>query len=299
MTRRLLSKLYHLIESAPANNVSVNWFLQPGHFYSPLPDLAEIRRRETELFDRSFQELPEIDVRADSQLKLLETFAAFYESMPFAAERVAGMRSYLDNPRYAFLDAIVLHCMLRHLSPKRVIEVGSGYSTCVTLDTNDHFLGGGTAVSLIEPYAEVILSLLPADDPARASIIPKGLQEIDLGLFKTLEANDVLFIDSTHVAKIGSDVNHLFFKILPLLAAGVFIHIHDIFYPFEYPKEWIYEGRAWNEAYMLRAFLTHNSAYEIVFWNDFLGTFHRDALERSLPMGLRNTGGAIWLRKNG
>jgi hypothetical protein len=217
--------------------------------------------------------------------------------MPFTATRQPDVRTFLDNPRYAFLDAIALHCMLRHLSPRRVIEVGSGYSSCVTLDTNERFLDGRAELTFVEPYPDELLGLLEPNDPARGRIVQRKVQELEIDTFSQLEANDLLFIDSTHVAKVGSDVNHLFFKVFPTLRSGVMIHVHDIFYPFEYPKEWIYEGRAWNEAYLLRAFLMHNSAYEIIFWNDYLARFHRAALERALPLGLKNTGGAIWLRK--
>ena len=116
-------------------------------------------------------------------------------------------------------------------------------------------------------------------------------------LFATLEENDILFIDSTHVAKIGSDVNYLFFEVLPRLRAGVYVHVHDIFHPFEYPRAWIYEGRAWTEAYMLRAFLTFNTAFEIVLFNTFLERFHRERFAHKMPLCLRNEGGSIWLRR--
>ena len=89
----------------------------------------------------------------------------------------------------------------------------------------------------------------------RHRLVNVKLQDVDLKEFDKLKSGDVLFIDSTHVSKIGSDVNYLFFEILPRLHRGVYIHIHDIFYPFEYPKDWIDEGRAWNENYILRAFL--------------------------------------------
>ena len=114
--------------------------------------------------------------------------------------------------------------------------------------------------TFIEPHPKLLKSLLKQGDLERIEIVPRPLQDVDLELFESLRANDILFIDSTHVAKIGSDVNRIFFEILPALATGVYVHFHDIFYPFEYPREWIYEGRAWNEAYMLRAFLMYNAA---------------------------------------
>jgi hypothetical protein len=294
---KLASKLYRLVSGTSIPRQTTNIFLQPGHFYSPLPDLDDIREREAELFGEQPSVLGGIDTRDLSQLKLLETFATFYAEMPFKPERVPGMRAYLDNPRYAFLDAITLYCMLRHLTPRRVIEIGSGYSSCVTLDTNELFLNNATEIIFIEPYPDVLFELLDKEDAARGKVMQKKLQDVDPELFKSLKSGDILFVDSTHVAKIGSDVTRLMFTIFPLLASGVTIHIHDIFYPFEYPKEWVYEGRAWNEAYLLRAFLSNNSRYEIVFWNDYISKFYRGDLERCLPLGLKNSGGAIWLRK--
>jgi hypothetical protein len=139
--------------------------------------------------------------------------------------------------------------------------------------------------------------LLKDGDAERITVIPTRVQEVDLRVFEALQAGDVLFIDSTHIAKTGSDVNHLFFEVLPVLAEGVYIHIHDIFYPFEYPKHWIDQGIAWNEQYMLRTFLQDNDRYEIVLFNTFLTHFHRDFFEKAMPLCLENEGGSIWLRK--
>lgn len=115
--------------------------------------------------------------------------------------------------------------------------------------------------------------------------------------FAALEANDILFIDSTHVAKINSDVNAAFFDILPQLAPGVCVHFHDIFYPFEYPRAWVYEGRNWNEAYLLRAFLLFNTAFAVRWFTTFLTMFHRERFAADMPAVLLNPGGSIWLQR--
>jgi hypothetical protein len=115
--------------------------------------------------------------------------------------------------------------------------------------------------------------------------------------FDVLMESDVLFVDSSHVVKVGSDVLDLFFRILPRLKSGVYIHFHDIFHPFEYPKEWIINGKAWNEAYLLRAFLQYNDSFEIVFFNTFLEFFHPGRFHRDMPLCMKNPGGSIWLRK--
>jgi hypothetical protein len=113
------------------------------------------------------------------------------------------------------------------------------------------------------------------------------LQDVPLSTFQLLDSGDVLFVDSTHVAKLGSDVNRILFEILPALASGVVVHFHDVFYPFEYPKNWVREGRGWNETYVLRAFLEYNEAFEILLWGHMLRTLGHYA----------GTGGSIWLRK--
>lgn len=243
------------------------------------------------------RQLPGIDLREAEQMLLLDGFAGFYESMPFQAEKTAGLRYHFENPAYSYSDAILLYCMIRHAKPRRIIEVGSGFSSCVTLDTSELFFDGNIETTFIEPYPKLLESLLKEGDGARISLIPSRLQDVSLNAFEALECNDILFIDSTHVGKVGSDVNHLFFEILPRLAAGVYVHVHDIFYPFEYPKEWVYKGRAWNEAYMLRAFLEYNTAFRIVLMNTFMQHFHEDFFRKKMPLCLKNPGGSLWLRR--
>ncbi len=131
----------------------------------------------------------------------------------------------------------------------------------------------------------------------RGTILEKGVQDVPLSVFECLEANDILFIDSTHVCKTGSDVNYLFFEVLPRLKPGVVVHVHDIFHPFEYPKRWVMEGRAWNEVYLLRAFLQFNSAFKVLLFANYLSTFHRESLVAALPMCQGNFGGNIWLQR--
>lgn len=273
-------------------------WVPPGHFYSPIPDREEVRGREERIFSIP-KELPGIDLNEQGQLRLLDELASFYPDMPFAEEKKPGLRYHFNNVAFCHTDAVILYSVLRWLRPKRLIEVGSGFSSAVSLDTNELFLGGSMEFTFIEPFPETLNSLLTEKDRHKAALVHKPLQEVELDLFRELKAGDVLFIDSTHVSKTGSDVNYIFFEILPVLASGVWVHFHDIMYPFEYPKEWVYEGRAWNEAYVLRAFLQHNDDYKIRLFNTWLHRFHRDVLEKKMPVCLKNTGGSIWLEKTG
>ena len=272
-------------------------FVPPGHFYSPIPSLADVDSDAERLFGDPPRALPGIELAEDRQLELLESFIDFHSELPFTPERTEGLRYFYDNSAYSYSDAILLHCMIRHARPARIVEVGSGYSSCMILDTNDLHFGGAIETTFIEPYPELLESLIGDDDRDTVRIIPERLQDVSLDEFTRLEAGDILFIDSTHVSKIGSDVNQVMFEILPRLAPGVFVHVHDIFHPFEYPRYWIEEGRAWNEIYLLRAFLQFNEAFEIVLLNTFMEHFHEDFFAEHLPLCLENRGGSIWLRR--
>ena len=272
-------------------------FVPPGHFYSPIPSLEEIKRNELVIFGSIPRGIAGLDLHESAQLKLLESFDRFYEEIPFQSYKADGLRYYFENLSYGYSDAIFLYCMIRHLQPKRIIEIGSGFSSCVTLDTNEIFFNGSIDITLIEPYPDLVSSLMKENDKNKTRLIPERLQDVPLSEFEVLEANDILFIDSTHVSKINSDVNRIFFDILPSLASGVHIHFHDVFFPFEYPKEWIYAGRAWNEMYMLRTFLQYNSAFRVVLMNTFLEHFHEPFFREKMPLCMKDPGGSIWIRK--
>jgi hypothetical protein len=268
----------------------------PGHFYSPWPSIPGVQADDARIFEVE-RGLKGIDVRADVQLALLAEWSRYYREMPLAAYRRNGERYQFENPAYSYGDGTFLHCMIRHSRPRRIVEVGSGWSSCVMLDTNDAFFDGEIECTFIDPYPETLLSLLKPHDRDRVRVIQERVQDVDPSVFESLEANDILFIDSTHVSKTGSDVNYEVFEVLPRLSAGVYIHFHDLFYPFEYPRDWVYEGRAWNEAYLLRGFLEFNHEFEIVMWNDYLAKLHRERLEELMPECLRNTGASLWLRR--
>jgi predicted O-methyltransferase YrrM len=270
-------------------------FVPAGHFASAIPSIEE---REAFLSSAPSDDvnIPGIDFNAQRQFELLQQFKKHYDECPFPEQRTEPFRYHFCNPTYSYADALTLYSMLRHFAPKRVIEIGSGFSSCVMLDTNDHFFQGAISLTFIDPYPMLLRSLLkPADE--RHSIIPTRLQETDKQIFGALESNDILFVDSTHVSKLNSDVNMIFFELLPSLKKGVLIHFHDIFRHFEYPKDWIREGRAWNEAYMLRAFLEYNQSFEILCFSDFIVRKEYAWFEDHMPLYLKNTGGSIWLRK--
>lgn len=270
---------------------------EPGHFYSPVPSNADLLGNLSRLSDENLQTMLGVYINEGDQLLLLEELIAFYPDMPFTFEATEGMRYYFNNGYYSHSDAIFLYSMIRRNQPKRIIEIGSGFSSFVMLDTNDLFFDGNLKITFIEPYPERLESRLKDSDHATTKIIKLPVQEVDITLFSQLESGDILFVDSSHVSKVGSDVNHIIFHVLPRLAKGVWIHFHDMFYPFEYPKEWTEKGRFWNEDYLMHAFLQYNSDFKIRIWNQYLGKLHPNLLKQTMPLCLKSIGGSLWLQR--
>lgn len=270
-------------------------FFPPGHFYSPLPSRAEV----AEAFARGMAGPPfaGIDLNEAAQLERLERFAAWYREQPFPEQPDPARRFHLANPSYGHFDAIMLYGMLREAQPRRVIEVGSGFSSAAMLDLNEHAFGGRIEFTFIDPDMRRLRPLLRSDDAGRCTLVERRVQEVPLATFGELRENDVLFIDSSHVSKVGSDVNRLYLEVLPALAPGVLVHIHDVAGNLEYPREWLDEGRAWNEQYLLRAFLMHNSAWRIELFTGFLFNTRHEWFRERMPLCARGGGGQLWLRR--
>ena len=271
----------------------------PGHFYSPIVDKADMRRRANQLFPPPPRTLPGIDLNEEGQLDLLAEFEAFYPEIPFKHTKQPGQRYYFVNGFYCQSDGVFLYSVIRRFNPKRIIEIGSGFSSACMLDTLDSLGRTDTSLTFIEPYPNRLKANMQPADFGRCTILESGVQAVDAAVFDQLQADDVLFVDSTHVSKTGSDVNRIIFEILPSLKSGVLIHFHDIFYPFEYPRDWVLnsKGFGWNEDYILRAFLSHNPDFEIIAFNTFLEEFHAPRFSEKMPLCLENPGGSIWLRR--
>jgi predicted O-methyltransferase YrrM len=284
-------------DNARLREQQVEWarFFPPGHFYSPLPSREEI----AEAWGRGGfgPPFPAVDLNEEGQFARLERFAGWYAEQPFPEKATEGARFYLDNPSYGHYDAFMLYGMLREARPKRIIEVGSGFSSAAMLDLNERVLGGAVQFTFIDPDMARLKPLLRAGDAGRVTLIEKKVQDVPIEAFAALGENDVLFIDSSHVSKIGSDVNRLFFDVLPSLAPGVLIHIHDVAGNLDYPRDWLEEGRAWNEQYLLRAFLMNNAAYRIELFSAWLWNQRHELIRERMPMCGRGGGGQMWLRK--
>jgi hypothetical protein len=270
-------------------------FCPLGHFYSPIPSMDEVAAA----FARGGfgPPFPAIDLNADGQFALLEEIAGFYPQLPFHEKPRAGRRFHLENPSYGPYDACVLYGVVRHLQPKRIVEVGCGYSSAAILDLNDALFAGRLALTFIDPDLSRFRQLLLPGEDNPSVLIERPVQDAPDDPFESLEANDILLIDTSHVSKVGSDVNHLFFKVLPALKPGVWVHVHDVTGNLEYPRHWFDEGRAWNEMYILRAFLMYNTTFKIMFSSALMFNEHRGFLRERMPMCASGGGGQIWLRK--
>ncbi|MCW2600224.1 MAG: hypothetical protein JWM02_2053 [Frankiales bacterium] len=264
----------------------------PGHFYSPVPSLLDVQQRSEEIFSVP-RDLPGIDLRAAAQLELARELAPLVQALPFAPDEVPGLRYWLSNPYFYTADGAIYAALLQLWRPSRIVEVGSGFSTAVLLDMVDLHGDVRPRITCIDPYPQRLRGLLrPSDD---VEILECGVQDVNPALFTGLTAGDLLFIDSTHVSKVGSDVNYLFLEVLSRLPAGVHIHVHDVFYPFEYPREMVLGGMAWNEAYLLRGFLTHNARVRIDWWNSYLSTAHREEVQALMPSWEPQGCSSLWL----
>ena len=221
----------------------------------------------------------------------------FLNTIPFPQCKTPGFRYAFDNPSYSWGDGSILYAMLRSLQPRRFIEVGSGWSSVCALDTAERHFKKECEFTFVEPYPQLLNSLI-GEVGINVQVIEMPIQQVPLGTFEALKAGDILFIDSTHVLRTGSDVCFELFEVLPRLAAGVLVHFHDMFWPFEYPRKWaVDENRSWNELYAVRAFLTNNDDWRIIFFNDYFAKTERKLVAASYPDFLKNSGGALWLQR--
>jgi hypothetical protein len=272
----------------------------PVHFYQPIPDTQTLPEA---LWDRP-SELVGIDMNDSGQLDLLRRhfpkFRDEYEQIPIKSN---GDGFHLNNTLFGGTDALVAYCMVRQFQPRLIIEIGSGLSSLLLAEAalrND-----SSALICIEPFPR---KFVRKGFPGLQSLIEKKVQDIDLEFFSRLDSRDLLFIDSCHTVKIGGDVNYLFLEVLPRLKPGVIVHVHDIFLPFEYRRDWVMdEFRFWSEQYLLQAFLTFNSEFEVLMANYYLARRYQEDLKAAFPI-LENLktvrpnsgrwdGGSFWMRR--
>jgi predicted O-methyltransferase YrrM len=273
--------------------ISPNWRgvyrFPPGHFYSPLLNL------EAELESHPAQFWEHLPLRQEAQISLYRELA-IQPPLAFPERTSSSHRYHSENGWFPLADAFLLSGILRKVKPARLIEVGSGFSTAALLDTLDE-TSHSCELTLIEPDPSRLRSLLRPDDSTRFQLHQQVIQDLPIELFDKLDADDVLFIDSSHVAKAGSDVAHLFLRVLPRLKPGVWVHVHDISWPHTLPSSWVEEGRAWNESLFLRAFLIGNSTYEVRAFHAYARSTFPETAWQGIEKVRDSTGSSFWMQR--
>jgi hypothetical protein len=273
------------------------YHVTPNHFFFPIPDsealIDGLWEKESELVG--------INMHPKKQLQLLTEVFPKYRQETVFPKTATGQPAefFLDNESFGAVDAEVLHMMIRHFKPRRIIEIGSGYSTLVSAKActlNKQKDNVTSELLAIEPYPN---ETLKHGFPGLTELIQKPLEKIDLSLFSGLGKNDLLFIDSTHVLKIGGDVKYLYLEVLPRVAGGVLVHSHDIFFPLEYPKHWIKENHwFWTEQYLLQAFLAFNREFEVLWASQYMNRRYPKQLAQTFPSYKKEVCPAsLWLKR--
>jgi len=207
--------------------------------------------------------------------------------IPGQLNRLQDLKKYLDeldqlhtqNPTFGAGDAELYYLIVRNNKPKHIIEIGSGFSTLIALEAikRNRAEGYETELTCIEPYEKDWLEKM-----AGITLIRKPVEQIPVGFFQSLQENDILFIDSSHIIRPENDVLFEYLELLPALQKGVLIHIHDIFSPRYYRQDWLTElYRFWNEQYLLEAFLYYNESFQILFSLNYLKNDHFDIVKQT------------------
>jgi hypothetical protein len=255
-------------------------------FYSPLPTVSQL---PPDTWDKMHN--AGIDWNEKVGISLLEELANYAREY----QHILDIGVLNESGDYPTHDSALLYSIIRYFKPINIIQVGSGDSTKVAALAASRNSNGRTNITSIDPFCFKGLEKI-------VRLIRRPIQEIPLSEFETLERNDILFIDSSHISKIGSDVNYLYLDVFPKLKAGVLIHIHDIFLPYELPRQYTYENHwFWNEQYLLHAFLIGNRDFEILFGTRYMVKYHPELLLKiygDLNFGsLGVLSNSFWIRK--
>jgi hypothetical protein len=292
MPRRVLRALLASIEARPDRAAAAGYHVYPRTYTSPL-----LLKEEVDVVQLSQRRrLPAVNIDENRALRLIETLRPYVPELDdVAVNAVAGEPFWLRNGWYTDFDAASLYALLRHVKPQRYVELGCGFSSYISARALTRNAADGTSSDSLYSDPQ------PRHDIAR--FVPSGrvrqarVQDVPLETFTRLDAGDVLFVDTSHVVKCQSDVTHALLTILPLLKPGVWIHIHDVLTPYDYPEEWVtHHWFSNNEQYAVEALLSGGDRYVVELPLFLLWKEHRDALTRFFPRGNVKPHG-FWLRK--
>lgn len=273
--RTIVSSLFQAVQGALKVNIT------PSHFYFPVPKIKSLEGKDWS----ASRPCAAFDLSLSEQIERLYT-----ELLPYAAEcnfpeRPVGGNGHFhfNNGYFERIDAEVAYCFVRQRRPRRIIEVGSGNSTLVLAEAMRKNAESGWPGELIsiEPHPAPFLH---RGITGLTRLIESPVQQVPVELFRGLQPNDLLFIDSTHVVSMDNDVLYECLRILPELAPGVLVHFHDIFTPLDYPEKFVRTNLCfWSEQYLLEAFLSFNSAYRVVWSGSAMQQYHPEVLRQVFP----------------
>lgn len=281
MLSALLKKVYQKTFSIWQ---AMGFHITPNHYYLPIPDT---RTLPDSLWSRR-SPLTGIDLRIPKMLELLSSFAGQYKA-EYAAFPLQPTSSPLDyhvrNGMFESVDGEILYCMIRRFKPAKVVEIGAGFSTLIAArairKNREEEPSYDCDLVCIDPFPS---ETLRAGVPEVRKLITSRIQDVDRKEFDGLGPNDILFIDSSHVVKIGGDVTLEYLEIVPSLKPGVLVHSHDIFFPADYPRQLVFKDRLFfSEQYLLQAFLSLNDRFEVVWGSSCLHLDHPDRLASAFP----------------
>jgi len=280
------------LERRPDLAESAGYHVYPRVYFSPLPLREEI---DSTILEQRRQ-LPGIKLNEESVLGLLETispYVAELQSAPY--ERDGSEPFWFANGWVADFDAAALYGLLRHLKPKHYVELGCGFSSLMSSRALSRNLKDGFACDVV--YADPQPRIDIAQILSCGRLIQKRVQDVPFELFTSLEAGDALFIDTSHVVKFQSDVVHVLGTILPSLKSGVWIHVHDVFTPYDYPLDWLSSPLfSDNEQYVLEALLNGGDRYSVELPLYALWKEHFASMKKFFPRGQQRAG-SFWIRK--
>ena len=294
LSGRLRRKLWNFVHGNFRRFEALGIHVTPNHFYQPIPDTRTLK---DELWGEP-SALPGIRLNEERQLGLLRELHAWSKEYDELLEKGSGWY-FNGNGFFDGLDAAIYYALIRQRKPKRIVEIGAGYSTYVAglaVQANARE-GNPCEITAIEPYPRAELS---GAMPGNPRILVSTVNDVSLDQFSALQTNDILFIDSSHVARIGSDVNREILEIVPRLHTGVLVHFHDIYLPYEYPRQWVMnEFRFWNEQYMLQAFLSGNQEFEVLWSGYAMHRKHLSALKDAVASHQKHEipPGSFWIRR--
>jgi hypothetical protein len=264
----------------------------PDHYYEPM--INPKKHLTKPLSDD--RPLHGINLNVTEQLDLLAKFNYNEELPAFPLQKTKNIEYHYDNVSYGSGDSEYLYGIIRHFKPGRIIEIGSGHSTLMARNAiakNKQEVPGYACQHIcIEPYEQPFLEKIGVE------VLREKVEEVDKSVFQQLEANDILFIDSSHIIRPQGDVLFEYLELLPILKPGVLVHVHDIFTPKDYPDGWIFEHILWNEQYLLEAFLSFNSEFKIIGALNYLVHHHRKEFAEKCPVFAKQQGknpGAFWM----